>query len=168
MRRLLVAACLVAVVAGCTTTGKSAKDGPSVAPSVTTVQVANSARFSVQSLRLDFVLADSFQSTDKPDYAFFARSNSPRALLTIDNDSPSVTDHQARPGETLSKLDIKGVKAVVVTNAALNDLPSGISANELLVSNGDRSFSVIMSGDSDAVPKFWETFVTSITIAAKG
>lgn len=80
---------------------------------------------------------------------------SPRSLFTITEDSPDVTDHVAEPGESLFELDLVNVDAVVVTDAVLEGMPEGISSNELLVSNGDQSFSVIMSAPTPDLGELW-------------
>lgn len=70
-----------------------------------------------------------------------------------------------RPGETISELDLGTDAALVVTNAALDGLPSGLSVNELLVSNGERSFSLIMSAPTSILPELWADFIDSIGVS---
>jgi hypothetical protein len=120
--------------------------------------------FAVDSLGMRFVLPVSFRQIDDPTYKFLARSLSPRSVFSIDPDSGAVTKHEARPGETLAKVDVGGPTAVVVTNAAIEGIPAGVSANELLVSNGARSFSVIMSAPTADLPGLWDVFVASVRV----
>lgn len=127
------------------------------------------AGFSVKELGLTFSLADSFEQEADGDYAFSARSMSPRSFFTIYSEPPSITDYSQRPGETVHRIDLgQGVTAVEVLDAAIKDLPSGISANELLVSNGDRSFSVIMSSVAADLDELWSVFVASVKAEPSG
>lgn len=119
--------------------------------------------FAVDSLGLNFRLLTAFAKIDDPSFVFLARSQDPRAVFSIDSDSPAVVDHTARAGEKLSDLEISGVKTVVVNHAAVDGLPPGIEANELLVANGGRSFSVIMSSAVADLPRLWTSFVGSIS-----
>jgi hypothetical protein len=130
----------------------------------TGVQSGSGTSFAVESLELTFVLPETFRAVDDPDYLFLARSMIPRSVFTVDEDVPEVTDHEAEQGESLSELDLTGVDAVVVSNAMLEGLPSGVSANELLVSNGTRSFSVIMSAATADLPELWKVFVRSVAV----
>jgi hypothetical protein len=132
---------------------------------VTTAVAAGASSFTVDSLGLAFALPAGFRQVEDPSYQFLAKSLSPRSVFSIDPDSGAVTKHDARPGESLTKLDIGGPTAVVVTNAALKGIPAGVSANELLVSNGDRSFSVIMSAPTADIAALWDVFVRSVRVA---
>lgn len=62
------------------------------------------------------------------------------------------------------KLDFGTVGAVVVAYVVLEGLPAGISANELLVSNGDQSFSVIMSAETADLSELWDVFIHSVAV----
>ncbi|MDO9175894.1 MAG: hypothetical protein Q7V62_13895, partial [Actinomycetota bacterium] len=118
----------------------------------------------VDSLGLSFALPESFEAVDDATYLFFAQSMTPPSLITILGAGDDIADH-ARPGETLSDLDLGVDEAVVITDAALDGLPAGFSANELLVANGSQSFSVIMSGPASVMPDLWAVFVESLVVA---
>ncbi len=111
-----------------------------------------------------FRLPESFGALDDADYAFLARSMSPRSVFTISEESPEVTDHVLEPGESVSELDFGTVRAVVVADAVIEGIPAGISANELLVSNGDQSFSVIMSAETADLSELWDVFINSVAV----
>src|SRR3954452_1479819 len=157
MRPLVIAVGAVALIAGCTSsddrTGSSASPAtavqstgvPATAAPATATPITEGTQFEVGPLGLAFRLPESFVATDDADYAFFARSISPHSLFTIDDDSSDVTDHDGEPGESLSELDLGNIDALVVTDAVVEGMPAGVSSNELLVSNGEQSFSVIMS-----------------------
>ena len=121
-------------------------------------------KYTVDSLGVTFRLPDCFRAVDNPDYLFLGESTTPRSLFTILGESPSVADHTAEPGETLTRRDLGEGEAVVVANAVLDGMPADISSNELLVSDGERSFSVIMSADPTSLPAMWQTFIDSLTV----
>ena len=75
-------------------------------------------------------------------------------------------DHGARPGESLTSVTVGGHGAVVVTRAAVEGLPPGIEARELLVDNGDRSFSVVLSAEVAELPQLWAAFFASLAFGA--
>ncbi len=166
MRALRLAAVAVIVTAGCGSDDDSADDTNSRSADAASTQDAarDEAEFEVQSLGLTFGLPDSFREIDNPNYEFYAESEAPRSLITILEEDPSVVPHQAAPGEFVSEIDLGDFDAVVVANADIGELPDGISANELLVSNGDRSFSAIMSASSVELPEFWDEFVRSVAV----
>lgn len=132
-----------------------------------TVDDGDTTEFEVKSLGLTFTLPDSFQAHEDDDFAFLARSSSPRAVFSIAGDDPTTVDLSARQGETLTSVEIDGVDAVVVTNAAVEDLPSGIVASELRVANGSRSFSVIMSAPERELPMLWDVFIDSVDVETR-
>jgi hypothetical protein len=160
------------VCGGCTTSTIRTDESRSntaatTAPSTVTESVDGG--LGVPSLGLTFQLPDSFVVIDEPDLLFFARSVDPLALFSIDPDGPTVTDHEAEGDETLSDIEFGDVRGVVITNAVLDGLPPGVSANELLVSNRDRSFTVIMSAASAAaLEDAWQVFIDSVAITAAG
>jgi len=166
MKPLPVVAVALMVIGGCTSPDEVTAIGtaPTTAALSTTLTSVDGEAFAVEPLGLTFRLPDSFRSVDDRDYLFFARSIAPRSLFTIDSDSPSTTDHAQEPGETLSEHYLGDVRAVVVTDAVLEGMPSGVSSNELLVSNGDRSFSVIMSAPSADLPELWDVFLNSVSV----
>jgi len=190
MRRVLVVVVGAVVMVGCAESGSSSVSvvkrmsddatsttvaPPSTAtskPALTSVPISvltvDGLSFDIEQIGLSFVLDESFGVLDDPTYLFFARSASPPALITIVNAGDDIADYDPRPGETVTDLDLGAAKAVVVTDAALDGLPEGISANELLVSNGSHSFSVIMSGASTALPELWATFVGSLMVVPQG
>ncbi|MEQ1702726.1 MAG: hypothetical protein ABMA25_21670 [Ilumatobacteraceae bacterium] len=144
-------------------------DQPDTTTDVTSssLETATGAGFSVAALGLTFSLADSYEQEADGDYAFSALSVSPRSFFTIYAEPPDIADHPPRPGEELQSIDLgPGITAVVVLDAAIEGLPAGVSANELLVSNGDRSFSVIMSSISANLDEFWSVFIASVQVAA--
>jgi hypothetical protein len=170
------------VVAGCgpagsdatpttaeSTVAESTVAESTVAESTSTVLPAEGGQpFEIESLGLTFSLPATFETASDPELLFLARSRRPPAIISIDADSESVTDHVADPGEVVSDLPLPGVDAVVVTNAVLEGLPAGISANELLVSNGEHSFSVIMSGVQPQLAEQWDVFIRSIVVTPAG
>lgn len=150
---------------GCTSGEPGAADGsdrttqPSVEPSG-----ADDGRIEVASLGLSLRLPASFDVVDDPDLVLLARSARPPAILSIAGDSSDVVEHDAEDGETVAATAINGVEALVVTNAVLDGLPPGIVSNELLVSNEDRSFSLILSTGEQDLPAMWDEILSSITI----
>lgn len=173
-----VAMCCAVVAAACTSSDDDDSTAPVSAAPVSTETLGPPAddattaetkpgtgtSFEVEALGLTFVLPESFGAVDDPDYLFLARSASPRSLFSVMEDVPSVATATPEGGEVITDLELDGVKAVVVTDAVLEGLPDGISANELLVSNGDESFSVIMSGETEALPELWDQFVRSVAV----
>ena len=107
----------------------------------------------------------SFAKVENPDFGFLARSEHPRAVFSIDRDAPSVIDHGAEPGESLSSLTVGGHPAVLVSHAAVGGLPPGIEAKELLVENGEQSFSMILSAERTELPALWDALFASASFA---
>ncbi len=167
MRSRVVLACSIFALTGCSTSG-SGDRGNAASSTTTLVQAVDGKPFVVESLGLTFVLPNTFDSVDDADYLFLAQSMTSRSLFTIDADASAVTQVAARPGESLSNLQLDGVDAVIVTDAAIEGLPPGISSNELLVSNGASSFSVIMSGATEDLPELWDVFVRSVAVTPAG
>lgn len=157
-------------IAGCgstpaaTSTTNSIPRAPST--SASPEPASSDAGFDVQSLGVTFTLPASFRTIDEPSLVFIARSTDPPAVFSIDHGSVDVTTYDSRPGEGTSTVDLAGLRNVVVTNSAVSGLPAGIDSNKLLVSNGERSFSVIMSAPAADLPPMWQTFITSIEVAA--
>lgn len=114
---------------------------------------------------LSFRLPPSFEKAEDPELVFLARSVSSHAVLSIDRDLPNVTEHKPEGQESIESADIDGVDAVIVTNAFLEGLAPELEARELLIANGDRSFSVIMSAREEDLPSLWEEFMGSVRIA---
>lgn len=175
-----VAVAAVALIAGCTAndddtevqpataaqfTAAPATRAPATSALATSVPAIGETQFAVEPLGLSFRLPESFVVADDANLVFFARSLSPRSLFSIAEDSPDVSDHVAEPGESLSEVDLGSVTAVVVADAVLEGMPEGISSNELLVSNGDQSFSAIMSAPPSDLSELWDVFVDSVTVA---
>lgn len=170
MRRGCWVAIGTVVIAACTSGSSSqpssaAKPAPRVTSSVTKSGSANRGSFDVRSLGIRFRLPPSFARVDNPDFGFLARSENPRAIFSIDLDEPSVVDHSAEPGEFVADVTVGGHPAVLVTNAVVEGLPPGIEARELLVANGNRSFSAILSAESAELPALWDAFFTSAAFA---
>lgn len=172
MRPLLLLATGLIVSAGCGNSGPTVENRTSATTTTvaadTTQVPADATQFAVEAIGLTFVLPISFEEAAEPELLFLAHSMTPRAVVSIDEDVPKVINHPARPGETLTEIDLNGVSAVVVTDAAIEGLPAGISANELLVSNGQWSFTVIMSGVSEALPELWDVFLRSVVVQPYG
>ena len=125
--------------------------------------------FSVPDLGLTFELAESFVREAEGDYAFRARSFELRAVLTIYPEGPGIVDHTQGAGETVQNVDLgPGITAVMVLDAAVVGLPTGVSANELLVSHGDQSFRVIMSVRRVSLNEAWSVFISSVKVATPG
>jgi len=116
----------------------------------------------VDRLGITFQLPGNFVETSEPDYEFSARSLRPQAFFSIYAESASITDFPPRAGETHHQLDLGAGGAVEIVSAAIEGLPEGIGANELLVSNGDQSFSVILSAPDTALDELWAVFIGSI------
>ena len=74
-------------------------------------------------------------------------------------------DHGAEPGESLSSLTVGGHPAVLVSHAAVGGLPPGIEAKELLVENGEQSFSMILSAERTELPALWDALFASVSFA---
>jgi hypothetical protein len=148
---------------GCTSTASTAISVTTRSTTTTAVSLPP-GRFEVLSLNLRFTLATTFQVVQNPSFAFLAHNLSPQAVFSIDGDGPAVTEYSARPGESLSTADLGGLHNVVVTHAAISGLPAGIDANELLVSNATRSFSLIMSATAANLPAMWKAFITSVHV----
>jgi hypothetical protein len=130
----------------------------------TAVTTAGPTTHGVESLGLAFSLPGSFAVAQDKDFDFLARSIQPRAVFSIARDSPGVVRAKPRANESLASIRLGAVEGVVITNAAIEGLPPGISAKELLVANGDRSFTVILSaGDRDAAA-MWEVFISSLKV----
>jgi hypothetical protein len=189
MRRLVAVTVGVALVAGCTPSRPVKGTGTvspvaTVSPLTTTSTVAatttvttpatatsvpdvpvDTVAFEVESLGLTFGLPEEFRFYEDPDLLFSARSMRRRSLITIAADSAQVTDYDRRPGETILEPDLGVDAALIVTNSAIEGLPADLSANALLVSNGERSFSVIMSGPTTDLPELWAVFIDSFSVS---
>ncbi len=175
--RALVLACSAVLIVGCTSSGttdvsvvervtiEASPTTSTVSPPVSTSEEPADGAFTVDSLGLSFALPESFEAVDDATYLFFAQSMTPPSLITILGAGDDIAGHDARPGETLSDLDLGVDEAVVITDAALDGLPAGLSGNELLVANGTQSFSVIMSGPASVMPDLWAVFVESLVVA---
>ena len=170
MRRRLAPLVAAAVtVAACTSGGSDARHVPSSKPITTSTSVSAPTdgaleEFEVASLGLSFSLPTTFTQVHDPEFGFLARSQNPRAVFSIDPESPDVIKHVAEAGENVSNLRIGGLDAVLIQHAAVDGLPPGIEAKELLVANGGRSFSVILSTERAALSGFWDAFVGSVVL----
>ena len=120
----------------------------------------------IDSLRLSFSLPPSFQVFEDPGFVYLARSVSPPAVFSIAKETPSVTNHEPEAQEAVAPADIEGVEAVIVTDAEVEGLPAGVTARELLVANGDRSFSLIMSAAETDLAELWDRFIASVRVEA--
>jgi hypothetical protein len=118
----------------------------------------------VDSLGLTFSLSPSFTIFQDPDLTFLARSTQPPAIFSIERASADVVDHGPEANESLTPMQLGGVDAVVVTNASVEGLPPGVVANELLVANGSRSFTAILSAGEQDLASLWNEFIASIRV----
>jgi hypothetical protein len=158
-------ACLVAALAlaGCTSDPKASEDNEPAATAATAT-IGADRRVELASLGLSFTLPESFRVEKDPDLVFVASSAELPAIVSVAPEGPEIDQHEAEGGESLTTISIDGAKALVVTDAVVEGLPPGIVANELMVSNGERSFSIIFSSPAPELAKAWEPFVDSISI----
>lgn len=169
VRRYLLGLVML-VTAGCTSATDSVPTAPSetaVAADTTTESATSPAvgnEYVVPELGIRFLLPEEFEETSDPDYAFAARLRQPTAFFTIYAEPADITDFAPRPGETRTELDLGADRAIAIENAAVSGLPAGVSSHELLVSNGDRSFSVILSAPTSIIDELWRVFIGSISI----
>jgi hypothetical protein len=163
-RGTVVWAIAALLAAGCAS--EATLDGATLSARDTVLESAGDAGhpFEVPSLGLTFRLPESFVVADDPGLDFLARSLQPRAIMSIAGESSDTVEHEPEVGETVIPTTIAGVEAVVVENAAIDSLPVGVVANELLVANGDDSFSLIMSSDPGDLPTLWNDLLGSIAI----
>lgn len=160
----LVLAFVVWLGAGCRN-GDSSPSSGSPRTTATSDPYATPVPVTIESLGLSFTLPPYFQVVEgHPDFLFLARRPFPRAIFSIEPDSPRVIEHEPRPGETVEPTNIDGVDAVIITGAFLERLPSGVAANELLVANGDRSFTAILSAPEPELAALWEVFISSVRV----
>lgn len=119
----------------------------------------------VESLGLSFELTGSFETSEGPGFELLAKSLQHHSVLSIANDQPDVVEaFEPERGESVAPADIPGVDAVVVTDAVLEGLQPGLEARELLVANGDRSFTLIFSAREADLPELWEGVMDSLSI----
>jgi len=152
------------VLVACTRTGSHADRARSTTTTRVAVTTASGGGYGVPSLRVRFTLPPSFVHYDEPDFAFLARSTDPKSVFSIERDSADVIDHRAERGETLVPMAIDGHRAVLVQHARIDGLLPGVVGNELLVANGTRSFSVIMSAYAPSFPPLWAAFAPTVHI----
>lgn len=121
--------------------------------------------FTVEDLGLTFSLPEGFSETDEG-YAFSAARSDPRAFLSIEEyeSVPPLEGYEPREGETVAALVLDGANALQITDSAMDGLPPGVSANTLIVDNGEDSFSLILSGAEVALSEAWETLVSTMEI----
>lgn len=142
------------------TTAATAATPTTIADRATAVSgdIVNLPQFGLQ-----FQVPAPFVETPEADYDFSATSVDPQGFLTILDCGDCTLELPTREGETHRELVKDGVPAVIIENAAL-DLPDGVTANELVVVDGQRNFSVIMSFAGDIAP-VWTAFIDSITFS---
>ncbi len=126
--------------------------------------VVENGSVTIDCLGLSFRLPPSFEAAEDRELVFLARSTAPPATFSIQGDIPTVIEHEPEGQESVSSIEIDGVDAVVVTDAQLEGLPAGLAARELLVANGDRSFTVILSAPESELPSLWKAFMESLEI----
>jgi hypothetical protein len=174
MLRRVVAILALVLVAGCSgsDSGPTGSGAPPSAtdsggPPTTIVadpRITSDGGVEVASLGLTFHIPESFAVADDPGLVFLARSVQPPAILSIAAASPEIAEHDAEAGEDVATISIDNVDAIVVTNAAVDGLPPGIVANELLVVNGARSFSLVLSTTEQDLAPLWDQLTASIAI----
>jgi hypothetical protein len=162
--RAVVWACATLLATGCAS--ETTLDGatPSTQPTVVATADGAGTHVEVPSLDLAFRLPESFAMADDPGLVFLARSLQPPAIVSIAEEPSDIVQHEPEGGETVFPATVANVEAVVVENAAVDGLPAGVVANELLVANGDRSFSLIMSSDRQDLPVLWDDLLASIAV----
>lgn len=128
--------------------------------------VPSNGSVEVESLGLSFELPGSFQMSEgAPGFEFLAKSLQHHSVLSIATDEPDVVSaFEPEGGESVAPADIPGVDAVVVTDAVLEGLQPGLEARELLVANGDQSFTLIFSAREPDLPELWEGVMDSLRI----
>lgn len=141
-------------------------DGPASAPVPEAPSDSPTAARSItiETLGLSFQLPPPFEVIEHEDFLFLARSDEPRGVFSIEPEMPDVIEHEPEGEESVETTEIDGVDAMIVTDAVLEGLPPGVAARELLVANGDRSFSLIMSAAEEELPSLWEEFINSVAI----
>jgi len=163
----IVALLIAGLASSCTTDVPTAETTTTTRPvsaPASETPTATGTIYSIGDLGVRFELPASFASADDDALVFLARSLGPRAIFSIDAASSDVTEHGAESGETVTPTTLGEVDAVVVSNASVDGLPSGISANEILVSNGTKSFSVILSAAPADLAEIWAPFIDSLTV----
>jgi hypothetical protein len=165
LRTSAAALLVAAVVGGCaressitlstTTSTTSSPAGESGSGATTSYDVA--------ALGVRFDLPVTYEAADDDELVFLARSAEPLSIFSIDEEDPGVT-HDPEAGESVSEIVLGDLSATLVTNAVVDGLPPGIAANELLVDNGPRSFSVIMSAAPGDLAGLWAPFIDSVEV----
>lgn len=165
MSRAVVWGCAVLLAGGCA--DEAGPDGGAIPTTEATVVATPDdvgTSIDVPSLGLALRLPPSFAVADDPDLVFLARSSRPQAVISIAAEPSDIVQHEPEGGETASPATIANVEPVVVENAAVDGLPAGVVANELLVANGTRSFSFILSSGQNDLPVLWDDVLASITV----
>jgi hypothetical protein len=165
--RAVVWGCAVLLATGCA--DEASPDGGAIPVPTTEATVVATpddvgTSIAVPSLGVAFRLPPSLAVADDPDLVFLARSSQPQAVISIAAEPSDIVQHEPEGGETVSPATIATVEAVVVENAAVDGLPAGVVANELLVANGTRSFSLIMSSGQSDLPVLWDDLLASISV----
>lgn len=160
-------ALLILALGGCTGDGSETDADASPRSDLATVSEAPSdsaTTYEVDDLGVQFELPANFTSAEEETLLFLARSARPPAIFSINPGSPAEIEHDVETGETVTPLTFGEVQAIVVSNAVVEGLPPNIAANELVVANGARSFSVILSAPPTDLADLWEPFIDSISI----
>lgn len=167
-RLALLLAAGALLLASCSDGGRTTSASESTtttASSATTEASGSGDGIDVESIGLRLVLPESFEVADEPTLLLLARSDSPPAVLSIAAEAESVLDHEPEGDEIVTVESIDGVDVTVIRNAVLPGLPEGIAANELLVANGDRSFSLVFSTVEAELEPLWDEIFGSLEIA---
>lgn len=163
----VVALLIVGVAGSCTSDGPQAEtttSTSSVTAPASETPTGTGTAYRVDDLDLQFELPASFTSTDNETLIFLARSVDPPAIFSIDSASPDDATHLAETGEAVTPTTLGEVDAVLVLDADVEGLPTGIAANELVVSNGTQSFSVILSAAPADLTELWAPFIASLVV----
>lgn len=159
-------AVVVLLATGCKSDDQGSESVSETTAAPATTQVGRkSPAYSVKEAGLRFDLPDTFQPASNKELLFLAKSLSPRAIFSIDTGSAEdARSYEKRPGETVTPTTIGNVDALIVSNAALEGLPAGIAGNELVIDNGERSVSVIMSAEQADLDVMWDQFIGSLQV----
>ena len=160
----ILIALVLGTCVGCTNDDPSASPESARTTTPPTEASTPSNSITIDSLGLSFDLPPNFEEFKDPKLLFLARSADPPSVLSIAPDTPDIVDHEPQGGEILTSTRIDGVEAVIVEGAELEGLPPSVAARELLVANGNRSFTLIFSASETELPALWEGFIESVEI----
>jgi hypothetical protein len=165
MRTFLLAAACIMMSVACSDAEPVEKLATSTSSTTPSVVETTDGVTTVASLGLTFRLPPTFVAGKDPELVYLARRAAPRAVFSIARDTPAVVRYEPVAGESVTQVQLPaGVRAVVVTGKDLAGLPPGVTANELLVANGERSFTVIFSAGRDDLDSLWTEFLQTVRV----